>query len=340
MTLNSDTFELNYSHGIHILEGSATVNNGLVQNIVSRYNGASGINQNIHNQSGWQFLTNQLYDNAQIVATNGNDDWTWTAGLKVFCNSNSYLTNILISGNQSYSNGRLPLTSTAQGLGLWSDTCGGVTMQGNTIYGNASTGLAMEISNNSTVSYNVAYNNGSNICDAPAVGCLVANIALVADQAQTTNLVNFYQNTSYGGQIGLLCYSTGSGAEVANSTWINNIATGSAAGNESGPIVANFYFGPGCNNDSINGHGNAYTYHNLGANGSTNLAYWQGKGALTTYAALQAAYGATTHNVAGDPLFTSPGAGNFTLLTGSPNIGAGVYVTGVSTVPIPNIGAK
>jgi hypothetical protein len=37
---------------------------------------------------------------------------------------------------------------------------------------------------------------------------------------------------------------------------------------------------------------------------------------------------------------TNPGAGDFTLQVGSPAIGAGVYISGVSTANPPNIGAK
>ena len=41
-----------------------------------------------------------------------------------------------------------------------------------------------------------------------------------------------------------------------------------------------------------------------------------------------------------DPLFVSAAAGNFSLQSASPAVGAGVYINGVSTMTAPNIGAK
>jgi hypothetical protein len=58
----------------------------------------------------------------------------------------------------------------------------------------------------------------------------------------------------------------------------------------------------------------------------------------STWAAYQAA-GYEAHGVNADPLFTSPSTGDYTLQTGSPAIGAGVYIPGVSTANPPNIGA-
>ena len=42
----------------------------------------------------------------------------------------------------------------------------------------------------------------------------------------------------------------------------------------------------------------------------------------------------------GDPLFTNPSIGDFTLQAGSPAVGAGIYIPGVSTANPPNLGAK
>jgi hypothetical protein len=59
---------------------------------------------------------------------------------------------------------------------------------------------------------------------------------------------------------------------------------------------------------------------------SYNFAGWQGLG-----------YDA--HSVLSNPLFTNAAAGNFTLQVGSPAIGAGVFIPGVSTSNPPNMGA-
>jgi hypothetical protein len=81
-----------------------------------------------------------------------------------------------------------------------------------------------------------------------------------------------------------------------------------------------------------------YDHNTMGA-AALNFLQW-GAGYLSTYAAFDAAYGSATNSVAGDPLFTNPAAGDFTLQAGSPAIGAGVYIAGVSTSNPPNIGAK
>jgi hypothetical protein len=53
----------------------------------------------------------------------------------------------------------------------------------------------------------------------------------------------------------------------------------------------------------------------------------------------RSASGLDSHSINSDPLLTNPGAGDFTLKVGSPVIGAGVYIPGVSTSAQPNIGA-
>jgi hypothetical protein len=46
------------------------------------------------------------------------------------------------------------------------------------------------------------------------------------------------------------------------------------------------------------------------------------------------------NSLVSDPLLTNPSASDFTLQSGSPAIGAGIYIPGVSTANPPNIGAK
>jgi hypothetical protein len=52
------------------------------------------------------------------------------------------------------------------------------------------------------------------------------------------------------------------------------------------------------------------------------------------------ASGQDVNSIAGDPLFANPSASQFGLAAGSPAIGAGIYIPGVTAVSPPNIGAK
>lgn len=70
------------------------------------------------------------------------------------------------------------------------------------------------------------------------------------------------------------------------------------------------------------------------ANVYNTLADWKTALAGTAYS------GGDVHAVSADPLFTNAAAGDFTLQAGSPAIGTGVYIAGVSTANPPNIGAK
>jgi hypothetical protein len=114
-----------------------------------------------------------------------------------------------------------------------------------------------------------------------------------------------------------------------NNTFENNVSVG----NGSPQLNA---FG-GAENDGTNGYGNLYAYNDFGPD-ATGFIKW-GTGEYSTLAAWQAA-SSQGHNLDLSPLFTNPGIGDFTLQPGSPLIGAGVYIQGVSTGSPPNIGAK
>jgi hypothetical protein len=117
----------------------------------------------------------------------------------------------------------------------------------------------------------------------------------------------------------------------------NNIVTGTTHG-------PNFYANFGCDNPGANGSGNVYTYNAFGPEAS-NFIEWVARSYYSTYAAWEAATGncgttGCSHSMQSDPLFTNPSSGDFTLQAGSPAMGAGVYIHGVSTANPPNIGAK
>jgi len=60
----------------------------------------------------------------------------------------------------------------------------------------------------------------------------------------------------------------------------------------------------------------------------------------TTLAQWQTATSQDMHSVSANPLLNNPGGGDFTLQSGSPAIGTGVYIPGVSTAHPPNMGSK
>jgi hypothetical protein len=72
--------------------------------------------------------------------------------------------------------------------------------------------------------------------------------------------------------------------------------------------------------------------------GQTNWYFWNAT-AGSNLASFNALAGVAA-NLNGSPLFTNAGSGDFALQSGSPAIGAGVYVPGASTANPPNIGAK
>jgi hypothetical protein len=78
-------------------------------------------------------------------------------------------------------------------------------------------------------------------------------------------------------------------------------------------------------------------YHTVGGSYMAYLAAGVGVDSWSTWLSSS---GGDTHSVITSPTMTNPGAGDFTLQVGSPAIGAGVYISGVSTANPPNIGAK
>jgi hypothetical protein len=140
-----------------------------------------------------------------------------------------------------------------------------------------------------------------------------------------------YHNTVYGNTVGLAAAGDlGNSGPYQNNTFKNNLSTGN---------VTNFRAVGGGENDGTNGSGNVYTYNGFGPEAS-NFIEWAYDTFKSTYADFATAYGSATNSLTSDPLFTNAAAGDFTLQAGSPAIGAGVYIAGVSTANPPNVGAK
>lgn len=73
---------------------------------------------------------------------------------------------------------------------------------------------------------------------------------------------------------------------------------------------------------------------------NTNFMYYQGSGGQQTFASWKTNTSQDAHSVNANPLLNNPSIGDFALQGGSPAIGAGIFIAGVSTANPPNIGAK
>jgi hypothetical protein len=300
-------------------------------NTTASYNGGSGI-----------WLLNQAFGNGIVLSGNttnynaqvqlGTGDYEFVAGTYVNCSGGSAPGNtgtITVTNTTSaYNNpaGVAPDTYSV-GAGIWLDTCNNGLISYNSTAHNWGAGIFLENNSSSKAIYNVS--NGDAVNNSSGAGDHGMAVWIVADQGFTSNGDQLFNNTVYGGTVGLAVLAQGAGATVTNATVENNISYGN--------IFYQFYAG-GISSGTL-GAGNVFEYQSLGADSSAALSYYNGT-PYSTYAALQTALGNTAHNVAGNPLFTNPMVGDFTLQAGSPAIGTGVYIAGVSTANPPNIGAK
>jgi hypothetical protein len=82
--------------------------------------------------------------------------------------------------------------------------------------------------------------------------------------------------------------------------------------------------------------------NNLYSDLSSHLSYQfeHPVGTMMSFSFFESLTGDVNSKDVTDPLFVSAAAGNFSLQSASPAVGAGVYINGVSTMTAPNIGAK
>ena len=80
--------------------------------------------------------------------------------------------------------------------------------------------------------------------------------------------------------------------------------------------------------------------HNVFYGSGTVYWTWNGGAKISSLAGWKSASSQDAHSINANPRLNNPSTGDFTLQAGSPAIGAGVYIPGVSTTNPPNIGAK
>jgi hypothetical protein len=316
----------NFDEGIKIDWGSGIV----VSYSTAAHNGSNGFGIN----SAPRILLDHLisHDNAELPTMN------YTAGIKF--NDNTQLPNAKSAPNMTvqysvvYNNG--VGQPDQRGLGIWADTVAdGFTAKYNIVYGNNLSGILAEADSKVSILYNIVYGTLSQAGIALA-GILVEpdNPLYALSDSLIANNVS-YGNSGVGILIGIFAPGGVPGGCVRNSV-VNNIAIG----NTGGQLWTNY----GCENPGTNGYGNIYTHNDFGAQASNFIMWGTGNyySTFTTWetAAGNCGFAGCSHSVQLDPLFTNPSAADFTLQPGSPAIGAGVYMSGVSLANLPNIGPK
>jgi hypothetical protein len=247
----------------------------------------------------------------------------YEAGIKIEPGTNS--TNVTVQYSTSYSNGIGGVGTT--GSGIWGDTIGnGWTVRHNTVYSNNDWGINVDADNFALVYENTVYSNGS------------GGIAAYADGSPSMTGNKIYNNTIWSNaNVGLNIGGPASGSVAGgcmNNVVQNNISIGS---------TGSLHAYNGCENPGKDGSGNTYTYNSLGA-AAPSFILW-GSTWYSTYAAWETAVGncgtaGCTNSMQQNPMLNAPSGGDFSLQSGSPAVGAGLYIPGIASANPPNIGAN
>jgi hypothetical protein len=320
VTIKNSLSTYNASYGIVGLGNGSPVTGLLFTNNEVSWNGGNGMSFP-NNVDASTISYNVAHDNA-LILNDTNGPW---AGIKMGVGTT--VTDSVIEHNVSYNNGTSNPNPDENylGVGIHLDTVGtGNTVSHNDVYGNLKDGIFIESSAGVNVLYNTSWDNGSiGIELGTGPGGEPTDDHVVAHNT-------VWGNTFIGIQIRGM--SANDAAKCRNNTVQNNIVTGTTSG-------LNFQAAFGGENDGTNGSGNVYTHNAFGPE-AAGFIQWGAGVSKATYAAFATAYGAATNSVTTDPLLTSAATGDFMLATGSPAIGTGVYIAGVSTANPPNIGAK
>lgn len=214
---------------------------------------------------------------------------------------------ILIEGMDIYANGIPPSVGSAIAIGSTDNTPYNVTITNNQLSDASYAGLNVSAGTSIVATYNVITANGSyGVAATSGIG----NVSLVA-----------YNNTIAGNtQDGLIEWAGGGTVSVTqkNNIFYNNASEIWWSSGAAQAITSNY--------NEI--------YHSLAG---PIISYG---GATPSFATWQSTYGQDGQAITGDPLFVNAGSGNYALQAGSPAIGAGIYIPGVSTANPPNIGAR
>jgi hypothetical protein len=279
------------------------VASSIINSSISAYNGSNGL---AADDSPNLVINGCIaHDNAALA----NVDFT--AGIKINPDYSPFTssTNVTIENSESYHNG--VGQPDWRGAGIWADTIGNnLLIEYNLVYGNNTQGIYFDAVSNATAAYNVVFGNGQN-------GAIDGTGIAVYGDGRTVVGDSVFGNTVSGSlltgiNVSGANLSQGCSAMIVN----NNIVTGTTAG-------PNFSATGGCENPGLDGSGNVYTRNAFGPE-SSNFIQYGTNNYLSKYAAFDAAYGASTGSVPGDPSFSNPNGNDFTLQSSSPAIGTGL----------------
>ncbi len=320
----------NYSFGNGIWFTANTgqaQNNVLIQSCTANYNGEDGVTKG-------NFGNNFVIEGCTTNYNAFDPQYTYTGGIRFISDGTTNanrVTNSGAKGNTAAFNGinpdtGLPQTSDAgqEGMGVWCDTCGnGSFLTGNIAHDNAKNGVMLEFTGSTgslSMTGNIAYHNAS-------IGILHSRRShndVVSNNTSYDNLVNCQFSGEYGGgetTVGMV-----------NNTYENNICASQVLNANGTVFVAEW----GAENNSLGeGSGNVYRNNSFGVPTATNgtFAIFGAGKTMSTYAALNGAYGSSMNSIEGNPLLTNPAAANFALMAGSPCIKAGYGSVDLGAVP-------
>jgi len=269
----------------------------------------------LYNGSGIRICRNHIYN---IAATTIGGQWP--GGIKCFGQG---LDAIEIYENHVHHCG---LDAGASGYtcpGIWLDYVHPATtasiVRHNCVHDVREHGIFVEISSDSHVWGNLIYDCAWGTANGNAE-FIPAGITVDCRETNLTEDNLIYNNTIYGGQVGIKCnsYSYQAGMSLSNNLFKNNIAVGYT-------VRALYTENAGAN--QTGGTGNVYWYNCFGPE-AANFIRWHYVN-KSTYDAWEATSGVvldggTTHSIEADPLLTNPTTHDFTLQAASPCINSGM----------------
>lgn len=295
ISIRNCTAEWNWQVGID-LNGELAYREAVIENNVARFNGTGGIGlQGPVSDSAVR--ANACHGNGkyQSYGNEFEEQHQWTYGIKLWENFPAQEGNQLYF-NVVYDNGRRQEGDyQGRGVGIWIDGVAGhpdnpIVIRHNLIYENTGNGIFLEISSNSVTFGNVLHNNASNAAGDDEFAA--ASIAIDARNSWSSNHNLVFNNTCYGGRVGIkvATYDCQT-CSVSDNVVRNNIVVAATEHN----LYANF----GGDNDGARGNGNVYEFNSFGEE-SEAFINWGGID-YSTYSSWESAFGSATHSVVDDP---------------------------------------
>jgi hypothetical protein len=296
-----DTFNDSYSNELYFQPFPGTAASGpTVHASTFMGGGANGIALSGSGATGATITNNQLHNLSMIYnassaqnqysdAIEGYSDGAGDGNGTYVGYNNIY--NIGVGQSQNY------------GGGIHADTVNGWDIEHNTVQNTNGSGIQLEKGSSLTARYNLIVSGGTRQYNS---GLMVR----AGDGVSISNDV-VENNTSYGGwwACSVLIQQNAGSVSVTNLFYEKNICDGGTSNTQ-------LYVDAGLNAPS-----NAFLNNGFGAAAPWFIVF--GGNEVDNYSRLDADYGSSTQSIAGDPLFTNPAQGVFTLLLASPDLGIG-----------------